>query len=77
MGSEQVYERSITELIGFGHKNILVVGYNGINRFYLVAELDRPYKNYRRLVQLNSSFTMFSLDRYAFVLNSVFFNDFR
>lgn len=42
--------------------NILVVGHNGINRFYLASKLSMQLKNYRRLVQQNSSITMFSLD---------------
>ena len=46
----------------FSPGNILVVGHNGINRFYLASKLGMPLKNYRRLVQLNSSITMFSLD---------------
>ena len=42
--------------------NILVVGHNGINRFYLAFKLSMQLKNYRRLVQQNSSITMFTLD---------------
>ena len=42
--------------------NILVVGHNGINRFYLAFKLGLPLKNYRRIVQENSAVTMFSLD---------------
>ncbi|MEO9003135.1 MAG: histidine phosphatase family protein [Ginsengibacter sp.] len=46
----------------FPSGNILVVGHNGINRFYLASKLGMPLKNYRRLVQQNSSITMFSLE---------------
>lgn len=42
--------------------NVLVVGHNGINRFYLAYKLSMELKNYRRLVQENSSITMFTLD---------------
>ena len=46
----------------FPSGNVLVVGHNGINRFYLAFKLSMQLKNYRRLVQQNSSITMFSLD---------------
>lgn len=42
--------------------NILVVGHNGINRLYLAYKLGMPLKYYRRIVQENSSVTLFSLD---------------
>jgi broad specificity phosphatase PhoE len=42
--------------------NILVVGHNGINRLYLAYKLGMPLKNYAKIVQQNSSITMFSLD---------------
>jgi broad specificity phosphatase PhoE len=42
--------------------NILVVGHNGINRLYLAHKLGMPLKYYRRIVQENSSITLFSLD---------------
>jgi broad specificity phosphatase PhoE len=42
--------------------NILVVGHNGINRLYLAYKLGMPLKHYRRIVQENSSITLFSLD---------------
>jgi broad specificity phosphatase PhoE len=44
---------------------ILVVAHNGVNRFYMAWKLGMPLKNYRRLVQENSSVTMFSLDETA------------
>jgi broad specificity phosphatase PhoE len=46
----------------FPSGNVLVVGHNGINRFYLAFKLSMQLKNYRRLVQQNSSITMFTLD---------------
>ena len=42
--------------------NILVVAHNGVNRFYLSWKLGMPLTHYRRLVQENSSITLFSLD---------------
>ncbi|WP_316812540.1 histidine phosphatase family protein [Pedobacter heparinus] len=42
--------------------NILVVGHNGLNRLYLAHKLGMPLKHYRRIVQENSSITLFSLD---------------
>jgi broad specificity phosphatase PhoE len=42
--------------------NILVTGHNGTNRLYVAWKLGMPLKNYRRIVQENSSVTLFSLD---------------
>jgi alpha-ribazole phosphatase/probable phosphoglycerate mutase len=42
--------------------NIMVVGHNGINRLYMASKLGMPLKNYRQLVQQNSSITCFTLD---------------
>jgi len=42
--------------------NILSVGHNGINRLYLSWKLGMNLKHYRRIVQGNSSITLFSLD---------------
>ena len=42
--------------------NVLVVAHNGVNRFYLAYKLGMPLKYYRRLVQDNSSVTLFGLD---------------
>ena len=42
--------------------NILVVAHNGVHRFYLSWKLGMPVRHYRRLVQENSSVTLFSLD---------------
>ena len=41
---------------------ILVVGHNGINRLYMAYKLGMDLKNYRRIVQENSSITLFELD---------------
>ena len=41
--------------------NILVVGHNGINRLYLAYKLGMPLRHYRRIVQDNSSVTLFTL----------------
>jgi alpha-ribazole phosphatase/probable phosphoglycerate mutase len=42
--------------------NILVVAHNAVNRFYLSWKLGMDLKYYRRIVQENSSITLFSLD---------------
>lgn len=41
---------------------ILVAAHNGVNRLYLAYKLGMPLKNYRQLVQHNSSITLFTLD---------------
>lgn len=41
---------------------IMVVGHNGLNRLFLSWKLGMELKNYRRIVQENSSVTFFSLD---------------
>ena len=43
------------------HGSILVVAHNGINRFYLAYKLGMNLSYYRRIVQENSSVTLFSL----------------
>lgn len=43
-------------------ETIMVVGHNGINRLYMAYKLGMPLKNYRRIVQENSSLTVFTLD---------------
>lgn len=43
--------------------NIMIVAHNGINRLYLAYKLGMPLKNYRQLVQENSSITRFILDQ--------------
>lgn len=47
----------------YSEGNIMVVAHNGINRLYLAHKLGMPLKNYRQLVQQNSSITCFSLDK--------------
>lgn len=42
---------------------ILVVAHNAVNRFYLAWKLGMPLRNYRKLVQDNSSITLFALDQ--------------
>jgi len=41
---------------------IMVVAHNGVNRLYLAYKLGMPLKNYRQLVQDNSTLTVFDLD---------------
>lgn len=42
--------------------NILIVAHNGINRLYLAYKLGMNLKDYRRIIQENSSVTLFELD---------------
>ena len=42
--------------------NILVAAHNGVNRLYLAYKLGMNIKDYRKLVQENSTVTMFQLD---------------
>jgi broad specificity phosphatase PhoE len=42
--------------------NFLVVAHNGVNRLYMAYKLGMPLRNYRQLVQQNSSVTQFTLD---------------
>lgn len=49
-------------LVRHANGTILVVGHNGINRLYMAYKLGIVLKNYRRIVQENSSVTMFTLD---------------
>lgn len=47
----------------FSSGNILVVAHNGVNRFYLAYKLGMNLKDYRRLMQENSTVSMFQLDK--------------
>lgn len=47
---------------------IMVVAHNGVNRLYLAWKLGMPLKNYRQLVQDNSTITVFELDERTAVL---------
>jgi broad specificity phosphatase PhoE len=40
---------------------VMVVAHNGVNRFFLARQLGMPLKNYRRIVQENSSLTVVEL----------------
>ena len=44
---------------------ILVVAHNGVNRLYLAHKLGMPLGNYRKIVQENSTVSMFTLDKEA------------
>jgi broad specificity phosphatase PhoE len=46
----------------FPAANIMVVGHNGINRLYMAWKLGMELKNYQKIVQENSSVTLFTLD---------------
>ena len=43
-------------------ETIVVVGHNGINRFYMAHKLGMELKHYRRIFQENSAITFFELD---------------
>ncbi|TDH28653.1 histidine phosphatase family protein [Segetibacter sp. 3557_3] len=45
--------------------SIMVVAHNGVNRLYLAHKLGMPMKHYRKLVQENSTVSMFQLDEDA------------
>ncbi|AXY76869.1 histidine phosphatase family protein [Paraflavitalea soli] len=49
----------------YAEGNIMVVAHNGINRLYMAHKLGMPLKNYRQLVQQNSSITCFTLDQHG------------
>ncbi len=69
-GTGETGEEVISRLNGFFAEirekhpsgNILVVAHNGINRFFLAHQLGMDLKNYRRIVQENSSLTLVSFD---------------
>ena len=45
----------------YQNKRVLIVGHNGVNRFFLCSKLGIPLKNYRRIIQENSSLTLLNL----------------
>ena len=49
----------------FNSGNFLVVAHNGVNRFYLSYKLGMHVKNYQKIVQENSSVTLFTLDEHG------------
>lgn len=48
-------------LKNYSGKTVLVVGHNGVNRFFMASKLGIPLKNYRRIVQENSALTLLKL----------------
>ena len=46
-------------------RTVLVVAHNGVNRLYLAHKLGMPLGNYRKIVQENSTVSMFTLDKEA------------
>lgn len=48
-------------LKNYSGKTVLIVGHNGVNRFFMSSKLGIPLKNYRRIVQDNSSLTLLKL----------------
>lgn len=44
------------------NENILVVAHNGISRLFIAHKLGMNLKDYRRIVQENSSITPFTID---------------
>lgn len=51
--------------------NILVVGHNGVNRFYLCWRLGMPVKHYRRFFLDNAAPTWFALEGDSFLFKSM------
>ena len=49
---------------------IMVVAHNGVNRLYLAHKLGMPLRNYRQLVQDNSTLTIFTLESVTSVKES-------
>lgn len=49
-------------LIEHHNESIVVVAHNGVNRLYMAYKLGMPLQNYRRILQENSSITIFELD---------------
>lgn len=47
---------------GTAPAKIMVVAHNGVNRLYLAYKLGMPLRNYRQLVQDNSTLTIFTLE---------------
>ncbi|WP_159637306.1 histidine phosphatase family protein [Sphingobacterium composti Ten et al. 2007 non Yoo et al. 2007] len=45
----------------YSGKTVLIVGHNGVNRFFIASKLGIPLKNYRRIVQENSALTLLKL----------------
>ncbi|MGN0003136.1 MAG: histidine phosphatase family protein [Sphingobacterium composti] len=45
----------------YSGKTVLIVGHNGVNRFFMASKLGIPLKNYRRIVQENSALTLLKL----------------
>lgn len=52
------YDELLTKYDG---KTVLVVGHNGVNRFFMADRLGMPLKNYRMLVQENSALTVLTV----------------
>lgn len=53
-----------TELLDkYDDKTVLIVGHNGINRFFIASQLGMPLKNYRKIVQENSALTLLTLSK--------------
>ncbi|MBL1410448.1 histidine phosphatase family protein [Sphingobacterium faecale] len=44
-------------------RTVLIVGHNGVNRFFMASQLGMPLKNYRKIVQENSALTLFTLSK--------------
>ncbi|WP_129718245.1 histidine phosphatase family protein [Pedobacter sp. SYP-B3415] len=46
----------------FARGRVMVVAHNGVNRLFMAYKLEMPLKNYRRIVQENSSITLLDFD---------------
>lgn len=49
----------------YSGKTVLVVGHNGVNRMFISFALGMPLKNYRKIVQENSSLTLLTLSKHT------------
>lgn len=49
----------------YAGKTVLIVGHNGLNRFFVASQLGMPLKNYRKIVQENSALTLLTLSKHS------------
>ncbi|ERJ57171.1 histidine phosphatase family protein [Sphingobacterium paucimobilis] len=49
----------------YAGKTVLIVGHNGLNRFFMASQLGMPLKNYRKIVQENSALTLLTLSKHS------------
>lgn len=54
------YDELLEKYIG---KTVLIVGHNGVNRFFMASALGMPLQNYRKIVQENSALTLLTMSK--------------